>query len=753
MERNRQKSSFTLTDNLSHRVSQETKSSNGKNWLSFQHRKFNVHRGWFLFLLYYFSSYIAWGLLLYHLVGLYYISITLTLLASAQLLRLIPYQRIRELIKAMNYWCVLWLYRINYLCTLLVSISLCLAPFVACVYVASLYGGIVAGWAAAVVLLLGFIYVQHRLTVEDRTAVTELPGTTRKKNVAVIGGGVAGIVAAKESMQEGHEVVVYEQASCLGGVWNSDDAVSKRTTGRTLSSSSRYNSFFGDFPMNPKKQDTIASFIYPSHYNEADYREYLSQYTKHFNLVKLFKFNTKVEATERTEDGKWQVRVRYQDGRVQTHTHDFVIVATGLNHQTHALKLSQASSSARLKMEHSATYRNQEAYRGKKVVIVGMGESSSDLAAEIADVAQEVHVIVRNPVLLLPRNTFGKKLAPDHKLSRLILSCPQYVRTWKLLSQTVMHGPLYWFASKFLGLKNVFGVSLEDGVPYHDNWSWEWWKLFYQLGFFHPKARWALTRGQVTKTAPIVHAYRQGKLHFHTTDIHTVKDSVVVLEDNTRIEGVEALVNATGYKSVWPFLPTGYREHDSRERYRLVFHPELPDMAFVGFCRGAVGSVMQAMEMQSRWVALVVSEKRRLPSKSQMQSKISQHKQQMVGKWPTKVTMVYVNALARKEVGCEPKLSDVLPISPQAWYYLMAGPYCMAMYRFRGPHATPQLAQKVYEEKPELVWPLEFYLQQGLELSLGYLTRFWSSVPPLKFVKTSSPVCRTFVTPFLDLEY
>ena len=112
-----------------------------------------------------------------------------------------------------------------------------------------------------------------------------------------------------------------------------------------------------------------------------------------------------------------------------------------------------------------------------------------------------------------------------------------------------------------------------------------------------------------------------------------------------------------------------------------------------------------------------------------------------------------VNALARKEVGCEPKLSDVFRISPQAWYYLMAGPYCMAMYRFRGTHATPQLAQKVYEEKPELVLPLEFYLQQGLELSLGYLTRFWSSVPPLKFVKTSSPVCRTFVTPFLDLEY
>lgn len=37
----------------------------------------------------------------------------------------------------------------------------------------------------------------------------------------------------------------------------------------------------------------------------------------------------------------------------------------------------------------------------------------------------QVHVVVRSPVLLLPRNTFGTDIAPDHKLSRLVLWCPQ----------------------------------------------------------------------------------------------------------------------------------------------------------------------------------------------------------------------------------------------------------------------------------------------------------------------------------------
>ena len=52
---------------------------------------------------------------------------------------------------------------------------------------------------------------------------------------------------------------------------------------------------------------------------------------------------------------------------------------------------------------------------------------------------------------------------------------------------------------------------------------------------------------------------------------------------------------------------------------RLVFHPKLPNCAFVGFCRGGVGSIMQGIEMQSRWAALVCSGKRRLPPRKEME--------------------------------------------------------------------------------------------------------------------------------------
>lgn len=91
----------------------------------------------------------------------------------------------------------------------------------------------------------------------------------------------------------------------------------------------------------------------------------------------------------------------------------------------------------------------------------------------------------------------------------------QFVRSVKLMSQTALHGPMNYIASKFMGLKGKFGIDLsgmdkgEESEPFEDNWSFEWWKLFMKLGPLHPKASWGVTRGQITKTAPLVKNYRK----------------------------------------------------------------------------------------------------------------------------------------------------------------------------------------------------------------------------------------------------
>lgn len=84
------------------------------------------------------------------------------------------------------------------------------------------------------------------------------------------------------------------------------------------------------------------------------------------------------------------------------------------------------------------------------------------------------------------------------------------------MSQTAVHGPMNVIATKLLGLGGRFGIDLsalnkEDGneVEFEDNWSYEWWNLFMKLGPLHPKASWGVTRGQVTKTAPLIKNFRE----------------------------------------------------------------------------------------------------------------------------------------------------------------------------------------------------------------------------------------------------
>lgn len=45
------------------------------------------------------------------------------------------------------------------------------------------------------------------------------------KNVAVIGAGISGLAAAKNSIDKGYTVTIFEQSEQLGGIWRYTDKV------------------------------------------------------------------------------------------------------------------------------------------------------------------------------------------------------------------------------------------------------------------------------------------------------------------------------------------------------------------------------------------------------------------------------------------------------------------------------------------------------------------------------------------------
>lgn len=81
-----------------------------------------------------------------------------------------------------------------------------------------------------------------------------------------MGGGAAGLAAAKELQEEGHKVEVFEKSHSIGGVWVLDDRVESdllgQSEGRNIVHSSLYESLrvnlpreamsFSDYPFLPE---------------------------------------------------------------------------------------------------------------------------------------------------------------------------------------------------------------------------------------------------------------------------------------------------------------------------------------------------------------------------------------------------------------------------------------------------------------------------------------------------------------------
>lgn len=170
------------------------------------------------------------------------------------------------------------------------------------------------------------------------------------KSVCVIGAGPSGLVAARELRKEGHRVVVLEQKHDVGGQWLYEPNVEKEDClGRNKFlevHSSIYESLrlvspreimgYTDFPFLVKKGRDMRRF--PGH---RELWLYLKDFSDHFGLREMIRFNTRVEYVgmldygEFKEDLKWVVKSREQNnGKKEIEeVFDAVVVATG--HYSH----------------------------------------------------------------------------------------------------------------------------------------------------------------------------------------------------------------------------------------------------------------------------------------------------------------------------------------------------------------------------------------------------------------------------------
>lgn len=355
--------------------------------------------------------------------------------------------------------------------------------------------------------------------------IKELPTNTEEK-YAVIGGGPAGISGAKALKEKGIDFDGFEMGIDVGGLWNINNPQSTMYESAHLISSKTMTEF-KDFPM-PK-----GTCDYPSHRQMC---QYFKDYATHFKLYDHYFFHTKVEKVEKKGD-KWEVTISNENGTF-TYTYKGVVIANGTLAEPNIPTFKGNFTGELL---HAAKYKSAAIFEGKRVLIIGAGNSGCDIAVDAVHRADKVHVSVRRGYYFIPKYVFGK---PSDTIGGK-LSFPRPIK------QRLDAKLLKWFT----------------GDPE-------------RFGF--PKPNYKMYESHPVINSLILHHIGQGDIKVQKNISH-FEGKKVHFKDGT-IEEYDMIMLATGYKLHYPFIDKKYLNWQGMapEMYLNIFHPKDDNLFILG---------------------------------------------------------------------------------------------------------------------------------------------------------------------------
>ena len=212
--------------------------------------------------------------------------------------------------------------------------------------------------------------------------------------VGVIGAGPSGLTTIKQLRDEGHDVVCIERNADIGGIWyrhNADEDEMKVFDDMYLTISMKLMAF-SDYMVN----DRVFA-------DRTGYLHYLKAYADQFGLREHVAFNTSVTAVEKIDD-RWQVTAT-TNGEHVNYSFDALAVCTGpfQSPNTGITDIGRFTGD----VIHSSRYRNNRAFHGKHVLVIGLAESGADIVRQISDVAARTTLAIRSHSFLVPRLSNG----------------------------------------------------------------------------------------------------------------------------------------------------------------------------------------------------------------------------------------------------------------------------------------------------------------------------------------------------------
>ena len=397
--------------------------------------------------------------------------------------------------------------------------------------------------------------------------------------VAVIGAGSSGITALKGLVDRGFNATCYEASDRVGGNWVYGNRNGMSASYKSLHiNTSRERMEYSDYPM-PKH---YADFPHHSHI-----AEYFDNYVDNFGLRDRIRFETKVLSAERAEDGVWTLT----DDKGGVEKYDALLVANG-HHWDPRWPEPAFPGSFDGEVIHAHQYDNSDILRGKKVVVLGMGNSAMDIAVEGSYVADKVYLAARRGAHIIPKYVFGKPLDQVLKNDPRV---PHRIR--QALFQII--------------LRTQIGKVEDYGLPKPDH----------KIADAHP-----------TISDHILSRITHGSVQVKP-NIKELKGNKVLFEDGSEVEA-DLIVYCTGYKVSFPFFDEDFISAPDNELplYRRVFKPDVDNVFFIGLLQ-PLGAVMPLSEAQGRWVASYLRGEYALPSPSEVEADIKAERDAMAKRY------------------------------------------------------------------------------------------------------------------------
>ncbi|MEP9390969.1 NAD(P)-binding domain-containing protein [Gordonia sp. VNK1] len=384
---------------------------------------------------------------------------------------------------------------------------------------------------------------------------------------AIIGAGISGLTAGKMLSDYGVDYTCFESSDRIGGNWAFGNPNGHSSAYRSLHiDTSKHQLSFRDFPMPAD---------YPDFPHHTQIKRYLDDYADAFGLLDNIEFENGITHAQRLDGGGWELQT--QSGT--TRRFDLLVVANGHHWDPRYPDFPGEFAGTTMHAHHYIDPRTPHDFSGKRILVVGLGNSAADIAVELSSKAldNELTLSTRSGAWIVPKYFAGQPADKYYHMS------PHIPSSWQRKFMQVMQ-PL------------TAGRPEDYGLPTPNH------KFFEAHPTQSVELPLRLGSGDITAKP----------------NIDRFDGDTVYFEDGSSGD-FDIIIYATGYNITFPFFDRDFLSApDNRiDLYKRMFAPGIDDAVFIGFAQ-ATPTLFPFVECQTRLLGAYAVGQYRLPPEDEM---------------------------------------------------------------------------------------------------------------------------------------